>query len=98
MQAIAEKLPEIDFGRMVLEKAIKNTGIESRQSTDSYIGEMQDVGWIEKLRDGRYRVAPRAREAGEIKIYVHPALRLPEVREKINAALKGIHYHTIEEV
>jgi hypothetical protein len=101
---IAKNLPNGWFGRAVLEKAIRSTGITSRQSADSHVGDMLLAGWIvqplaeDKQRPGKFRLSDRAMETGEIRIHVDPAIRIPEVQVLIEKALAGIDYVTIEKV
>ena len=98
VRMIAKNLPDDWFGRAVLEKAILNTGITSKQSVDSYVSGMLLAGWIEQARPGKFRLSDRAMETGEIRIHVDPAIRIPEVRVLIEKALAGIDYVSIEAV
>ena len=101
VRMIAKNLPDNWFGRAVLEKEIRNAGepkIRSRQSVDSYVSGMLLAGWIEKGREGKFRLSDRAMETGEIRIHVDPAIRIPDVQVLIDKALAGIDYVTIEAV
>ena len=98
VRMIAKSLPDGWFGRAVLERAIRNTGITSKQSVDSYVSGMLLAGWIEQARPGKFRLSDRAMETGEIRIHVDPAIRIPEVQVLIDKALAGIDYVSIEAV
>ena len=101
MKQVTESLPADEcFGRAALEHAIRNSGktqITSRQSIHEYVNEMVATGWIEWY-GADYRVAPRALEAGTIRITVQPVLRAPTILDKVKRAIEGIEGVTIEEV
>lgn len=93
---IIDELPDRRFGTLVLEKIIKQCGL-GKQSVGGYIGELLRAGYIAKSGD-KFILTDAAKTPGKIVITVNPAVRVPEVREKIESIIREIEHATIEEV